>query len=304
MEIALKQVTVIKDRHTILDRFSARFPTEAVSALVGDEKSGKLTALKVIAGIEKIDAGDVIIDERSMLETPAGERAVAMVHGADSLMPNKSAADNIGFPLRLAGLEKALVAARVDEAARRFGLADNLKKKPRKLSPGERLRVCYARAFARKPSAYLVSEGEVGDEARGIARDCLPILRAEGASVILATTTLGELSQSADWFCFIEQGRAIQRGARQAVMARPRTLAIAKQLGHQLIEGTITNASSGAVTVRTAGGSETEIPLDNARDFIGERITLALPQSGELSNDLAEAMLFDEAGAALAPPVA
>lgn len=280
----------------MLDHFSARFPKQAVSVIVGDEKSGKLTALKVIAGTEKIDAGDVIIDGRSMLETPAGERAVAMVLGADSLMPHKSAADNIAFPLRMAGLSKADMAARVEQAVERFGLRACQSKKPKRLGPDERLRTSYARAFARRPRAYLVSQ--TGLDEAAVARACLPILLEEGASVIVATADPSDLLHRADWFCFIRQGRAVQRGARDGVMAHPRTLQIAKHLGLRLLEGTVTGAKDVSVTVRTAEGGELDIPVQDAPDLVGERITLALPQKGDLS----EAVLFDEAGKALARP--
>jgi len=301
LEISLKKVTVIHDRHAVLDNFSARFPTQAVTSLIGDEKSGKVTVLRVIAGIEKIDAGDVLIDGRSILETPAGERDVALVHGADSLIPHKSVAENIAFPLRLAGLSKPDMASRVSRAAEQFGLLEHAKTKAKKLSPTDRLRVSYARAFVRQPRSYLINQTVSSEAERGVARDCLPILLTEGASVIIATNEPDEALKRGDRLCLIKQGRIVQRGSCAAVVASPRNLWVAKQLGLRLLEGTVLSATADTVRVRTPDGREADIQTPAGADIIGERVTLALvgKQGG---TDLAHALLFDDLGTALNRP--
>ena len=154
-----------------LERLTKVYPdgTEAVSDLnldvatgefvvfVGPSGCGKTTALRMIAGLETITSGNVMLDGQVINDLPPKDRDIAMVFQNYALYPHMDAAKNMGFALRMRGLPKE-IDSRVREAARILGLADSLHKKPRTLSGGQRQRVAMGRAIVRNPQAFLMDE--------------------------------------------------------------------------------------------------------------------------------------------------
>jgi multiple sugar transport system ATP-binding protein len=126
--------------------------------LVGPSGSGKTTALRMVAGLERISEGEVKIGERVVNDVPPRDRDVAMVFQSYALYPHLSVRDNIAFGLTLRKMPKADVRRRVDEAARILGLTEYLNRKPRNLSGGQRQRVAMGRAIVREPHAFLMDE--------------------------------------------------------------------------------------------------------------------------------------------------
>ena len=126
--------------------------------LVGPSGSGKTTALRMVAGLERISEGEVKIGDRVVNDVPPRDRDVAMVFQSYALYPHLSVRDNIAFGLTLRKMPKAEVRRRVDEAARILGLTEYLNRKPRHLSGGQRQRVAMGRAIVREPHAFLMDE--------------------------------------------------------------------------------------------------------------------------------------------------
>jgi multiple sugar transport system ATP-binding protein len=126
--------------------------------LVGPSGSGKTTALRMLAGLEEVDAGEIRIGERDVTDLAPKDRDIAMVFQNYALYPYLSVADNIGFPLRIAKVAKAERRKRVEEVAERLGLTEYLHRKPSQLSGGQRQRVAMGRAIIRLPSVFLMDE--------------------------------------------------------------------------------------------------------------------------------------------------
>src|SRR5215212_6390336 len=126
--------------------------------LVGPSGSGKTTALRMLAGLEQVDAGAVYIAGRDVSDDPPKRRDVAMVFQNYALYPYLTVAANIGFPLRMAKVHKAEREARVREVAQLLELTPFLERKPGQLSGGQRQRVAMGRAIVRKPRAFLMDE--------------------------------------------------------------------------------------------------------------------------------------------------
>src|SRR5215217_6761520 len=126
--------------------------------LVGPSGSGKTTALRMLAGLEDVDAGAVVIDGRDVSDDPPKRRDVAMVFQNYALYPYLTVAANIGFPLRMAKVGRAERDARVREVAQLLELTPFLERKPGQLSGGQRQRVAMGRAIVRKPRAFLMDE--------------------------------------------------------------------------------------------------------------------------------------------------
>jgi multiple sugar transport system ATP-binding protein len=125
---------------------------------VGPSGCGKTTALRMVAGLERITEGDIRIGNRVVNDVPPRDRDVAMVFQSYALYPHLSVRSNIAFGLTLRRMPKAEVKKRVDEAARILGLTEYLDRKPRNLSGGQRQRVAMGRAIVREPQAFLMDE--------------------------------------------------------------------------------------------------------------------------------------------------
>ena len=126
--------------------------------LVGPSGSGKTTALRMLAGLEEIDAGAVLIGDRDVSDLQPKKRDVSMVFQNYALYPYLTVAQNIGFPLKIAKVKKAERERRVLEVAKMLGLEEYLERKPGQLSGGQRQRVAMGRAIIRVPSVFLMDE--------------------------------------------------------------------------------------------------------------------------------------------------
>jgi multiple sugar transport system ATP-binding protein len=125
---------------------------------VGPSGCGKTTALRMVAGLEEITAGEIRLDGRAINDVDPSERDIAMVFQSYALYPHMSARDNISFPLRMRAMPRNEMKARVHEVASLLGIEDLLAKKPRELSGGQRQRVAMGRAIIRHPKAFLMDE--------------------------------------------------------------------------------------------------------------------------------------------------
>jgi multiple sugar transport system ATP-binding protein len=126
--------------------------------LVGPSGCGKSTALRMIAGLEDITEGEMVIGDRVVNDRAPKDRDIAMVFQNYALYPHMSVRDNMGFALKLAKVDKAEINKRVEEAAKVLDLTQHLDRKPANLSGGQRQRVAMGRAIVRDPSAFLMDE--------------------------------------------------------------------------------------------------------------------------------------------------
>src|SRR3982750_3689203 len=126
--------------------------------LVGPSGCGKSTALRMVAGLEEITDGELIIGGERVNELAPRDRDIAMVFQNYALYPHMTVRDNMGFALKLAKVDKAEIDKRVEEAARLLDLEQHLDRKPANLSGGQRQRVAMGRAIVRDPAAFLMDE--------------------------------------------------------------------------------------------------------------------------------------------------
>ena len=126
--------------------------------LVGPSGCGKTTTLRMIAGLEEITSGDILIGERVVNDLPPKDRDIAMVFQNYALYPHMSVYDNMAFGLKMRKFDKAEIAKRVQDAAEILGIQELLERKPRQLSGGQRQRVALGRAIVRHPQVFLFDE--------------------------------------------------------------------------------------------------------------------------------------------------
>jgi len=143
--------------HAIED-FSLRIEDGEFLVLVGPSGCGKTTLLRMIAGLEEISEGKILIGDRVVNDVPPKDRDIAMVFQNYALYPHMSVFDNMAFGLKLRKMPKPEIGRRVSEAARVLEITDYLDRKPRALSGGQRQRVAMGRAIVREPVAFLMDE--------------------------------------------------------------------------------------------------------------------------------------------------
>ncbi|MBJ2122320.1 sn-glycerol-3-phosphate ABC transporter ATP-binding protein UgpC [Arthrobacter sp. MSA 4-2] len=141
-----------------VDRLNIEIADGEFLVLVGPSGCGKSTSLRMLAGLEDVNSGRILIGDRDVTDVPPKDRDIAMVFQNYALYPHMSVADNMGFALKIAGIPKEERAERVREAAKLLDLEDYLDRKPKALSGGQRQRVAMGRAIVRNPQVFLMDE--------------------------------------------------------------------------------------------------------------------------------------------------
>ncbi|HWJ44761.1 MAG TPA: ABC transporter ATP-binding protein [Gaiellaceae bacterium] len=202
--------------------------------LVGPSGSGKTTALRMLAGLEEIDAGAVFIGERDVSDIAPKERDVAMVFQNYALYPYLTVAANIGFPLRIAKVRKRKREARVHEVAELLGLTEYLDRKPGQLSGGQRQRVAMGRAIVRVPSVFLMDEplSNLDAKLRVQMRADIAALQADfGVTTVYVTHDQAEAMTLGHRVAVLHDGRLQQVGPPRELYERPANLFVAGFIG-------------------------------------------------------------------------
>jgi multiple sugar transport system ATP-binding protein len=202
--------------------------------LVGPSGSGKTTALRMLAGLEEIDAGAVFIGDRDVSDEPPKRRDVAMVFQNYALYPYLTVAANIGFPLRIAKVPKRDREARVKEVAKLLGLTEYLERKPAQLSGGQRQRVAMGRAIVRIPSVFLMDEplSNLDAKLRVQMRADIAALQADfGVTTVYVTHDQAEAMTLGHRVAVLHEGKLQQVGPPRELYERPANLFVAGFIG-------------------------------------------------------------------------
>ena len=157
-KIEIKNVEKNYGTSKVLEQISVSVDDGEFLALVGPSGCGKSTLLRMLAGLEDITTGEILIDDKVVNDIPPKQRDVSMVFQNYALYPHLNVAENMAFSLTLAGASKTEKAARVSEAAEILGLTELLNRKPKNLSGGQRQRVAMGRAIIRRPKVFLFDE--------------------------------------------------------------------------------------------------------------------------------------------------
>jgi multiple sugar transport system ATP-binding protein len=202
--------------------------------LVGPSGSGKTTALRMLAGLEEIDAGAVFIGERDVSDDPPKRRDVAMVFQNYALYPYLTVAANIGFPLRIAKVPKRDRDARVKEVASLLGLTEYLDRKPAQLSGGQRQRVAMGRAIVRVPSVFLMDEPLSNLDAKlrvQMRTDIAALQHDFGVTTVYVTHDQAEAMTLGHRVAVLNDGKLQQVGPPRELYERPANLFVAGFIG-------------------------------------------------------------------------
>ncbi|MFI8207493.1 ABC transporter ATP-binding protein [Streptomyces sp. NPDC085937] len=229
--------------------------------LVGPSGCGKSTTLNMIAGLEDITEGTLRIGGRVVNDLAPKERDVAMVFQSYALYPHMSVRENMGFPLRLAKVDKATIDGKVEEAARVLDLVDFLDRKPANLSGGQRQRVAMGRAIVRDPKAFLMDEPLSNLDAKLRVQMRTQISRLQrrlGTTTVYVTHDQTEAMTLGDRVVVMRQGLVQQVGTPAELYDMPRNLFVAGFIGSPSMN--FVQASLTTDTLHTPLG---DLPLDD-----------------------------------------
>ncbi|TPQ22134.1 ABC transporter ATP-binding protein [Streptomyces sporangiiformans] len=259
----------------ILEGVTKRFPDGALAVkdvdldiadgefviLVGPSGCGKSTTLNMIAGLEDITDGTLRIGDRVVNDLAPKERDVAMVFQSYALYPHMSVRENMGFPLRLAGVDKATINTKVEEAARVLDLTEHLDRKPAQLSGGQRQRVAMGRAIVRDPKAFLMDEPLSNLDAKLRVQMRTQISRLQrrlGTTTVYVTHDQTEAMTLGDRVVVMRQGLVQQIGTPAQLYDLPRNLFVAGFIGSPAMN--FVNATLEGNVLRSPLG---DLPVDD-----------------------------------------
>jgi molybdate transport system ATP-binding protein len=232
-----------------------------VVALLGPNGAGKTTALRVLAGLQPLDAGHVVIDGEPVTELPAARRGVGVVFQDHLLFPHLSALENVAFGPRSRGVPAAAARAIAREWLDRVGVGEHAAARPRTLSGGQAQRVALARALAAEPRLLLLDEPLAALDARtrlAVRSDLRRHLGSFGGAAVLVTHDALDAMVLADRIVVLEDGAPVQTGTPAEVARRPRTEYVARLVGLNLLRGTADGLhveTDGGGTLVTADGA-------------------------------------------------
>ena len=224
MRVRFERVTKRFGAHHAADGISLEVTSGECLVLLGPSGCGKTTLLRLLAGLETLDSGEIWIGDRRVDQIEPAQRDVAMVFQNYALYPHLSVFDNIAFPLRTRHVEAGEIDRRVREAAARVGLADLLARRPAQLSGGQQQRVALARAIVRNPTVYLMDEplSNLDAQLRLQTRTELKRLHRElGTTMIYVTHDQSEAMTLGGRIAIMQRGAIVQIGAPLDLYRQP-----------------------------------------------------------------------------------
>lgn len=236
--IVLEGVTKRYGSTVALDNASLTIESGSFTSIFGPPSSGKSVLLRLLLGLETVDAGRILIDGADVTDALPKERNLSMVFQNLALFPHLTARENIAFPLVQRGTDSQTIDDRLDQVAGILSISHILHKKPAALSGGERQRVAIGRALVRDASAYLMDEPIAALDARlrDVMRVELKRLQSEfGHTFIYVTHDNEEAMSVADRMAILRDGRIEQIDAPDAIYAKPATAYVASLVGSPAI---------------------------------------------------------------------
>ncbi len=258
---------------TAVHSFDLDIQDKEFIVLVGPSGCGKSTTLRMIAGLEEISEGELIIDGKRCNNVEPKDRDIAMVFQSYALYPHMTVRENMAFPLKLKKAPKEDIRHAVDEAARTLGITEYLERKPKALSGGQRQRVAIGRAIVREPKVLLMDEplSNLDAKLRNQMRSEIIKLRSRiNTTFIYVTHDQTEAMTLGDRIVIMKDGRIQQIGTPQQVFEHPANLFVAGFIGMPQMNF-FEHANLTGDGRLSLGGAEVALPDQAAQRLAGRK---------------------------------
>jgi multiple sugar transport system ATP-binding protein len=232
--ITLEGVSKAFGSHVVIPSADLEIDDGSFVVFVGPSGCGKTTLLRMIAGLEDVSGGRILIDGANVVDVPPAKRGLSMVFQSYALYPHMSVRGNIAFALKMAGLPRAKIERKVEAAAATLNLTPYLDRKPRELSGGQRQRVAIGRAIVREPKAFLFDEPLSNLDAAlrvQMRQEVTRLQRQLATTAIYVTHDQVEAMTMADRIVVLNAGRIEQYGSPLDLYERPANLFVAGFIG-------------------------------------------------------------------------
>jgi multiple sugar transport system ATP-binding protein len=234
-----------------VDELSLEVPDGAFVTLLGPSGCGKSTTLNLVAGLDRPNAGKILLGDRDVTRVPPNERRMAMVFQSYALYPNMTVFENIGFSMKLRGRPAAEITERVTAVAEMLDIGHLLHRKPAQLSGGQQQRVALGRALVKQPLVFLLDEPFSNLDASLRARmrtEVKHLHLALGTTSLFVTHDQEEAMTLSDLICVMRDGKIVQSGSPAEIYGKPRDRYVAEFVGKprmSLLHGSLERAADG-----------------------------------------------------------
>lgn len=275
--VNLVEVSKSYAQQLILDKVTLDIEPGEFVAVVGPSGCGKSTLLRLVAGLDMVSSGSILINNQCVNKIPPAARDMAMVFQSYALYPHMTVFDNMAYGLKMRGMKKTLIQKKVHEVASMLQLLDYLHCKPQTLSGGQRQRVAMGRAIVRSPSVFLFDEplSNLDAKLRNEMRYEIKKLHQQLATTCLYVThDQTEAMTMASRVLVLNQGKVEQIGSPQMLYSQPASLFVAGFTGHYPINFLPAKIEFGSQKVITHLG--VELPLPSLKEPISSDIAVVV----------------------------
>jgi spermidine/putrescine transport system ATP-binding protein len=292
--LEIKEVSRNFDSFVALDKVSLKIGAGEFFTLLGPSGCGKTTLLRIIAGFDQPDGGDILLDGKSIIATPPERRPIHTIFQNYALFPHMTVAENIAFPLRMAGCAKSEIESRVTEALEDVRLPDKGKHYPDALSGGQKQRIAIARALVNRPRLLLLDEPLSALDAKlreQMQIELINLQKEIGITFIYVTHDQGEALALSHRIAVMNRGHIVQIDEPSRIYGFPNSRFVADFIGQcNLLGGVVKELQEDRAVVDLNGlGSIQTIIQPDPRIEVGKHCTLTLrPEKTRISATLTQ----------------
>lgn len=297
--VELRRVSKRFGEHEVVHDIDLLIMDREFVAFVGPSGSGKSTLLRMIAGLEDVSGGEVLINGTPVQNMLPAKRGLAMVFQSYALYPHMTVSENMSFSLRLAGISKSERERKVREVARVLEMEPLLERKPRQLSGGQAQRVAIGRAMVRQPQAFLLDEPLSNLDAALQAQMRLELVRLHrelNTTMIYVTHDQLEAMTMADKIVVLNNGRVEQVGSPLELYQHPATVFVAGFIGApkmNFLDAQVKAVEERKLTLLLANGANLVLPVPDQKMTSGGKTKvgirpehIAIDPDGELTGEI------------------
>lgn len=288
-EVSLRNIYKSYGKNEVIHGVSCEIADGEFVVLLGPSGCGKSTILRMIAGLEKITAGEIAIGGKIVNDLEPMDRDIAMVFQNYALYPHMSVYKNMAYGLKIRRMPKQEIEKRVQEAANMLGLSGLLNRKPRELSGGQRQRVAMGRCIVREPQVFLFDEPLSNLDAKLRVQMRLELRNLHekmGITSIYVTHDQVEAMTLGDKLVILNNGYAEQIGSPLEVYERPATLFVAGFIGSPAMNFFQARVNGDGTQVELSGGNCLDLPNGGIPDYSNQEIFMGIrPEHFRVTED-------------------
>lgn len=262
--VSLKKVSKAYDKVSVLESIDLDIDKGDFTVVVGPSGCGKSSLLRMVAGLESVSSGKILINNKCVNETPPAKRDIAMVFQNYALYPHMNVFDNMAYGLKMRRMDKSLIRAEVTQVAKTLQLTELLMRKPAELSGGQRQRVAMGRAIVRHPAVFLFDEPLSNLDAKLRTEMRLEIKKLQRKLAITSlyvTHDQTEAMTMADKIVVLNKGTIEQSASPDVIYHKPQSIFVAGFMGASMINFIDGIANSNGHIIETEVGFKITSPV-------------------------------------------